>query len=139
MHLHLNINHPVHIHIAKVIMTNPDETPDETKESLNTIINKLNQIMATEQQWQAALARIDAATTAAGTAASAIQARIDALNETIKGLGLPSATEDALLAQTEGLGGNAEALASALTAMGKTPETPVPVEPPAPVEPVVPE
>lgn len=105
------------------------------KESLITITNKLNQIMANEQQFREALARVEAATTAAGVAATAIQARIDALTSAIENAGLPAETEAALLAQIEGLGSNAEALAASLTSMG-TVSNPVPDPVPDPVPPV---
>lgn len=103
------------------------------------IINhfKIKTIMANQEQFQAALARIETATTTAGTAITAIGARITALEDAIKNAGLTQAQEDALLAQTEGLGGNLEGLATALTAMGQ-PANPVPVPVPEPVPPVEP-
>jgi hypothetical protein len=111
------------------------EHQNDVIEKLNFIISKLNTIMANEQQFKDALARIEKATTDAGTAATAIQARIDALTEAIKNAGLPSETEDALLAQLEGTAPNLEALAAALTAMG-SPTDPIPVPVPDPVEPI---
>jgi hypothetical protein len=115
------------------------EGDSEITSKLNSLNTKIDIIMANDEQFKAALKRIDDATTASGLAATAIQGRITSLEEAIKNAGLDASTEAALLAQTEGLGSNAEALAAALTQMGKTPETPVPVEPPAPVEPVTPQ
>lgn len=101
------------------------------------IIKKLNKIMATSDQFKAALARIETATTAAGTAVTAVGVRITALEEAIKNMGLSQAQEDELLAQTEGLAPNLETLATALTAMGK-PTDPIPDPVPDPVPPVPP-
>lgn len=109
---------------------------EETKQLLLTIKNQNQSIMATQQQFQAALAKIDAATTQAGTALTAIAARITALEEAVKAQGLPADQEDAILAHTEGLAANAETTANALTQMGKTPETPVPNPIPDPVPPI---
>lgn len=103
---------------------------------LDLIIKNQIQIMANEEQFRQALARVEAATTAGGVAATAIQARIDALVAAIQNAGLPADVEASLLAQTEGLAGNAEALAAALTAMGASATTPVPVPVPDPVVPV---
>lgn len=97
---------------------------------------KIKQIMATDEQFRQALTRIETATTNAGTAITAVGARITSLEETIKNMGLTTAQEDELLAKTEGLGTNLETLATALTEMGKTPETPVPVPVPDPIPPV---
>lgn len=106
-------------------------------ESQNLIINKLNQIMANEQQFKEALARVEAATTAGGTALTAIAARITGLEDAIKNAGLTPEVEAALLSQLEGVAGNTEALATALTAMG-TVSNPVPEPVPDPVPPVEP-
>ena len=111
------------------------EHQNDVISKLNYIMTKLNIIMANEQQFKDALARIEKATTDAGTAATAIQARIDALTEAIKNAGLPADVEATLLAQLEGVGTNAEALAAALTAMG-SPTDPIPVPVPDPVPPV---
>jgi chromosome segregation ATPase len=110
----------------------------ETKVGQNhqQIVRRLGAIMATQEQVNAALGRIDAATTKSGAAVTAIGDRIAALEQAIKNAGLSAEQEAALLAQLEGVGANAEALAAALEAMGKTPDSPVPVEPPPPVEPV---
>ena len=102
---------------------------------LDLIINKLNKIMATQTQFQEALARVEAATTAGGVALTAIGARITALEEAIKNAGLPAEVEEQLLGQLSGVGANAEALAAALTAMG-SPTDPIPVPVPDPVPPV---
>lgn len=113
------------------------EKLDKVLEQLLIHSQKLNQIMANEQQFKDALARVEKATTDGGVAVTAIGARITALEEAIKNAGLSAETEAALLAQLEGVGGNAEALAAALTAMG-SPATPVPVPVPEPVPPVEP-
>lgn len=112
-----------------------NEQQSELRQMLNFIIIKLDKIMANEEQFKQALARVEAATTAGGVAVTAIAARITALEEAIKNAGLTKEQEDALLAQTEGLAGNTEALAAALTAMG-SPTDPIPVPVPDPVEPV---
>lgn len=103
---------------------------------LDLIIKNQITIMSNEEQFRQALARVESATTAGGVAATAIQARIDALVAAIQNAGLPADVEASLLAQTEGLAGNAEALAAALTAMGVDPVAPVPVPVPEPVVPV---
>lgn len=94
-------------------------------------------LMATIQQFQVALSKIDAATTQAGVALTAIAGRITALEEAVKGAGLTEVQEAEILANTEGVATNLETVASALTEMGKTPETPVPTPVPDPVPPVV--
>lgn len=97
---------------------------------------KIETIMATQEQFAAALSRIDAATTKAATGVTAIGVRITALEDAIKNAGLPAEVEATLLAQVEGVAGSTEALATTLEAMGKTPENPVPEPVPEPVPPV---
>lgn len=112
-----------------------NEKLDKVLEQLLINNQKLNKIMASQEQFTAALARIEAATTAAGTAVTAIGARITALEEAIKNAGLPADVEAALLAQLEGTGTNIEALAASLTAMG-SPTDPIPEPVPEPIPPV---
>lgn len=80
---------------------------------------KISKIMASLEQFEQALSRIDQAT-------STIAERITELENEIKNLGLTSDQEEQLLARTEGL-------ASALEAMGKSPENPVPEDHNGPV------
>lgn len=79
---------------------------------------------------QAALTAIDGATTEAGTAAIAIQAKLDALHTAIANA--PDlATAQALATQASAEAAKLTPLAAALTAMGQ-PDNPVPVPvPPA--------
>lgn len=99
--------------------------------------NKINKfIMATLPQFQTALAKIDEATSKAGNALIAIADRIGKLEEAVKAQGLTEEQENAILAQTEGLGANLTATAEALAEIGKTPETPVPSPVPDPLPPV---
>lgn len=100
------------------------------------IIQKQNQkIMADTQTWEAALVKIDTATTQIAGSVTRISDRITTLEETIKNMGLPKDQEDALLTRTEGIATGLTTLAATLEQIGKTPEDPVPVEPP--VEPPV--
>ena len=101
---------------------------------LDQILKNQEIIMATLEQHQAALGRVETATTKAATATTAIAERMKTLEESIKNMGLTTEQETALLAQTEGVAGSAEKLATALEAMGKNPETPVPTDPPTPLE-----
>lgn len=107
------------------------DTPDSTIiEELRSAIEGLKMsmreltlwrqtVMATLEQFTAAFARIDTATTA-------IADRIKKLEDSIKNMGLTAAQEDTLLGQLSGL-------ADSLDAMGKEPTNPVPVPPPPPV------
>jgi septal ring factor EnvC (AmiA/AmiB activator) len=105
--------------------------------TIASINQKLEEIMANQQDFQNALARVEAATTAGAATATAIKDRITALEDAIRNAGLSADQEANLLAQIEGVATNAEALAAALQPMGQ-PNNPVPVEPPAPLEPVTP-
>lgn len=137
---------PIHIHLIfpESITIHKHEYDHRSKNGeekiidlLGIMLNKLNKMAEVSlQQWQDVLAKIDAATTKGSQASTAIANRITALEDAIKNAGLDAETEALLLSQTEGLVLNAETLATALEAMGKTPETPVPTDPPAPVEPV---
>lgn len=124
MHIHIHIHHH-------------DKVDSEVRQLLLTIKNQNQKIMATVQQFQAALSKIDEATTKAGTALTAIAARITALEEAVKAQGLTEEQESTILAQTEGVGESLTTIADALTEVGKTPETPVPNPIPDPVDPVI--
>jgi hypothetical protein len=81
------------------------------------IIKNQNKIMATLEQFEAALARIDAATTD-------IAADIQSLKDQIAGAGLPAEVENSVLARLDTIAGQLEAI-------GGSVENPVPVpEPP---------
>lgn len=124
----------IHIHHYDHRSKNGEE---KIIELVGLVLNKLNKMaIVSVEQWQEVLAKIDAASTKGSTASTAIANRITALEDAIKNAGLDAETEALLLAQTEGLVPNLEALATTLEAMGKAPETPVPVDPPEPVEPV---
>lgn len=101
------------------------------------VITTIGGIMADQAQFEVALNRIEAATNKGAEASTAIGTRIGKLEDAIKNAGLTKEQEQALLAQTQGLAGSAEALATALTAMGKDPANPVPIDPdPIPVDPI---
>jgi hypothetical protein len=83
---------------------------------LDRIEHKLNQLMAlTEQQFNEVLNRIDTATTG-------IANKITALQDEIKGAGLPASVEESVLAKL----GN---LATTLEGLAKDPENPTPETP----------
>lgn len=82
---------------------------------------KLNQIMATLEQFEAALARID-------TATSTIATKITDLQEEIRGAGLPESVEQSVLTR---LG----TIATTLEGLAKDPENPTPEEPTDPEQP----
>ena len=133
---------PADLEFVRYILTRYDK--QQPSEELLKITKLLTQIqsnqgdfMATIEQLTAALGRVEAATTEGATAVTAIGARISSLEEAIKNMGLSAEQEATLLAQLEGVAGGTESLAAALTAMGKTPEQPVPVPVPQPLpEPV---
>lgn len=127
MRLNIRIDHYYH-------GIDDNEKLDKVLEQLLIHTQKLNQIMATEQQFKDALARIEKATTDAGTAVTAIGARIAALEEAIKNAGLSPEVEASLLAQIEGAAPNLEALAASLTSMG-SPTNPIPDPVPDPIPP----
>lgn len=113
-------------------------TDPRIEEKLDLIIQQNKKIMSDLSLHQAALGRIEVATTKVATGLSAVATRITALEDRVKTLGLTKDQEDQILAHTEGLAGNLEVQADALTQMGKTPENPVPVEPiEPPAEPIV--
>lgn len=76
-----------------------------------------------------ALNKIDAATSKAATEVTRLGERFTSMEETIKNMGLTAEQESQLLAQTQGVAERATQIADALEQMGKSPETPVPVEP----------
>jgi hypothetical protein len=81
------------------------------------IIKNQNKIMATLEQFEAALARIDAATTD-------IAADIQSLKDQIAGAGLPADVENSVLSRLDTIAGQLEAI-------GGSVENPVPApEPP---------
>lgn len=128
----IHLYHPGHydLHVRG------DFGTEKILEKLDLLNTKIEQIMAdTKAQFDALFARFDAATTQVGAAVTAIGARITGLEETVKNLGLPADQEADILAHTEGIVSSTEALATALTAMGKTPDVPVPPVP-EPIPPV---
>lgn len=88
----------------------------------------------TQADFDAVLAKLDAASTKAGQAATAIQTRIDNLETAIHNAGLSADQEQALLSHLSGVSDNLGTLADSLTQLGTEPTNPVPVEPPPPVE-----
>lgn len=120
----------IHIHIHQ-------HGPSKDVEVLHNIFtltksthNKISQLMADTQTWEAALVKIDTATTSMAGSVTRIADRITTLEDTIKNMGLPKEQEDTLLARTEGIGNSLTTLATTLEQIGKTPENPVPVDPP---------
>lgn len=110
---------------------NTPSTPilEELKQQLATVQAGLREltiwrqsVMATLEQYDAALTKIESATTDIGN-------RIKDLEDSIKNMGLTAEQEDTLLTRLSGLG-------DSLVAMGKKPENPVPV--PVPIPPEVP-
>jgi len=90
--------------------------PDTQSAQLSRIEQKLDQLMAlTEQQFTEVLSRIDTATTG-------IANKISALQEEIKGAGLPASVEESVLAKLGTIATNLEGIA-------KDPENPTPEEP----------
>jgi ABC-type transporter Mla subunit MlaD len=89
---------------------------------------KLGAIMANLQQFQAALDRIDTATTNAATVLKEVRDKVAQL-EAQQGI---TATDEASVLQ------RLDSVGSALEQMGKIPENPVPVDPGAPTEPTNP-
>ena len=100
--------------------------------AIQAVVNDIKQkqeafIMATEQEFQDVLGRIDAAEVAVKAAVDAQKAEIEALKEQIKGLGLSADVEASILTKLT-------AQASFLEALVPAPVEPAPVEP-APTEP----
>lgn len=100
-----------------------DEAEAFVARHLAPIHQKLEAIMATQAEFQAAFDRINAATNQVATL-------LNNLRDQVSELGLDATVEAQLLSQLQGAAG-------ALEAMAVTPTDPVPVEPP-PVEPVEP-
>jgi hypothetical protein len=130
MQLHFHIKGPI------IINTHDEGQLKEVLEKLHLLNTKIDQSMAdTKAQFDALFARFDAATTQVGLAVTAIGTRITSLEDAVKNLGLPADQEAEILTHTEGIVSSTEALATALTAMGKTPDVPVPPVP-EPIPPV---
>jgi hypothetical protein len=102
----------------------------EISKDIKLIYKQNQKIMADIQTWEAALQKIDTATTQIAGSVTRIADRFTELETAIKEMGLPKDQEDNLLSRTEGIGNQLTTLASTLEQIGKTPENPVPVEPP---------
>jgi methyl-accepting chemotaxis protein len=109
---------------------------DSISSAVANVNEKLEDILATQEELGPILARIDAATTEAATTATGIATRITALEETIKTMGLDGTQEAALLAQLAGVANNAEKLATFLKPLASNPAEPVPAPAPEPLQPV---
>lgn len=126
-----------HFHGPITVITKDEGQLKEVLEKLNFIIEQNKKIMAlTKEKFDEVFAVIDKATNDGATAATAIGNRITGLEEAVKEMGLPANQEADILTRLEGVGAASVNLAAALTAMGKTPETPVPVPVPEPIQPV---
>lgn len=100
------------------------------------INQKLNTVMATQEQVKAILAKIDAATTKAGEGVTAIGDKIEALKNSVTDMGLTKDQEDEIVNQIGDIATRTEKLADALTEMGKSESNPVPIPvPDVPTEP----
>jgi hypothetical protein len=104
--------------LGQILVTNR-----EVMGKLDQILTREKMIMATLAEFQAGFQRMDQAT-------SQIAARLKRLSDQISAGGMTPDEEAQAVAQLN-------AAASALEAMGKEPENPVPVEPEVPGEPVV--
>lgn len=120
----------IHIHIHQHGPSKDVEVLHNVYSLTKSTHNKISQLMADTQTWEAALVKIDTATTSMAGSVTRIADRMATLEETIKNMGLPKEQEDTLLARTEGIGASLTTLATTLEQIGKTPEDPVPVEPP---------
>lgn len=101
------------------------------QQSLQRIEGKVNQIMATEAQFQDKLDQINANTTASAAAAQSIKTTLEDLRDQIKNSGLTAEQEAALLAKLDGPIATSAALKTFLEA---TAAGPVTIPEPPPVE-----
>jgi uncharacterized protein YukE len=95
----------------------------------NSIIQKLDQIMANQKDFQDAFKRIDDATSSIATGISSAAAKISGLEDKIKALGLDASQEADILSHVQGIAPVLEQAASSLEQIAKDPENPVPVDP----------
>jgi paraquat-inducible protein B len=108
---------------------NSNSNSNPNSEQLNLIIQKLDQVMANQKEFQEAFKAVDDATSRIATNLAGVAQRISGFEERIKQLGLDASVEDEVLSRIRGLGPALEQTAASLDAMAKDTSNPVPVDP----------
>lgn len=140
-HQHITVHHE--FHGLDALLVEVVKVAQAVSHKLGLIEQKLDKIMASQAEMEAALTKIDAATTqtaenvvAIGTVADTISTEVDALQDALKNAGV----SQALLDQAAAVGSKADSLSAAAGALvpvlqgiaskGSVNPVPVPVPPP---------
>lgn len=116
---------PVTIHIVQ---------PDTLAARLDSISQQVGALMAvTQDQFNQLLDRLNAATTSASQATTAIATRIQALQDSLSTLGLTEEQEEQIKQRLDGVVDSAETLSTSLQAMAANSNNPVPTPVPEPI------
>jgi anti-sigma factor ChrR (cupin superfamily) len=117
----------VHLHMADVL--------SGISARLETIEGKVNQLMATQAEWQAKLDQINANTTASAAAAQVVATKLQELRDAVAASGLTGTEEANILGKIDEILPTTSALKTFLESTASGPVTqPEPEPVPTPVE-----